>query len=132
MYFGTSRLEYLDANDSIPSTNPTEFNFRGDPDLIGSNSFQLQGIWQLFPDKAVLSKTGGKIKLHFSAAKVFMVASSKIPQTLKIIVEGKTYPDVQIMDAKLYTLFDSDNYAERIIEIEIPEAGFEAFTFTFG
>lgn len=131
MYFGTSRLENLDS-EIKPSVTPTQYNFKEDPDLIALNRFQIQGQWQFFPEKAVLTGTQGKIKLHFSSAKLFMVASAPKPITIKIKVDGKKQPDVLVEFSQLYTLFNSSDYSEHLVEIEIPESGFEAFTFTFG
>ena len=61
-----------------------------------------------------------------------MVAASAKPVTLKIMVDGKQQKAVTVQISQLYTLFDSNEYNKHIIEIEVPSAGFEAFTFTFG
>ena len=37
-----------------------------------------------------------------------------------------------IAGSQLYTLFDSDDYGEHLLELTIPKAGFNAYTFTFG
>ena len=92
----------------------------------------LKGEWKFDGDKATLTKPNGKIRLHFSSGKVFMVADSASPVTLKITVDGKAQADVLVNKSQLYPLFDSEDYKEHTIDIEIPDAGFEAFTFTFG
>ena len=61
-----------------------------------------------------------------------MVASSLNPATLRINVDGKEQPDVVIQALKLYTLFDSNDYSDHTVEIDITGSGFQAFTFTFG
>ena len=61
-----------------------------------------------------------------------MVASSEKSVTIHITVDGVKQPDVTVQMSQLYTLFDSNNYSEHTIDIEIPNAGFKAFTFTFG
>ncbi len=128
MYFGTARLEFLSA-DQKPSLAPAPFTL---PANLKLNTFALEGEWQFFPDKIVLTKGPGKIKLHFSAGKLHIVAESPQPVALKITVDGRPQPDAIVNISQLYTLFDSNDYSDHTIEIEIPETGFEAFAFTFG
>jgi cytochrome c biogenesis protein CcdA/thiol-disulfide isomerase/thioredoxin len=128
MYFEPSRLEYLDSSQQA-STQPTTYQL---PTSLALNTFALGGTWQFAGDHAELTKGGGKIQLHFSSGKVYMVASSAKPITLKITVDGVSQPDVSVQMSQLYTLFDSNQYKDHNIEIDIPDAGFQAFTFTFG
>jgi cytochrome c biogenesis protein CcdA/thiol-disulfide isomerase/thioredoxin len=129
MYFETDRLQYLAPTQS-PSAKPTQYLL---PIKLDLNTFALDGTWQFSGDHATLVKSSGKIKLRFSSGKVFMVASSESkPITLKIIVDGKPQPDVTVSASQLYTLFDSNDYSEHTLEIDIPGSGFDAFTFTFG
>jgi len=130
MYFGTDREQYL-TGDQKPFAYPTDYIFR-DPDLLALNTFALEGNWQFYADHAALQKPNGQIRLHFSSGKVFVVAASDKPITIKVTVDGKPQPDVTVQASKLYQLFDSSDYSEHILEIKIPEAGFNAFTFTFG
>jgi thiol-disulfide isomerase/thioredoxin len=127
MYFELSRLQYL-SGDQKPSTNFYNYQL---PLKLAVNNFALEGSWKFDSEKAI---TGGpaKLRLHFKSGKVFMVAASKKEMTVKITVDGKPQPDVKIQMSQLYPLFDSTDYSEHTIDIEIPEAGFEAFTFTFG
>lgn len=128
MYFGLSRLQNLSTSQD-PSAEPKDYAF---PKRLPLNSFALSGRWTFADDKIVASEAG-KIRLHFSAGKVFMVASSQAGNiTLKIKVDGQLQPEVIVNDSKLYTLFDSSSYGEHEIEIEADGPGLEAFTFTFG
>ena len=129
MYFGTDREQYLSASQQ-PSNVPINYTL---PNNLSLNQFALEGKWKFFPDRASLTEGNGKIKLRFSSAKLFMVAQSLIqPITLSITVDGKAQPNVTINGSQLYTLFDSNNYTEHTIEINIPSPGLDAFTFTFG
>jgi cytochrome c biogenesis protein CcdA/thiol-disulfide isomerase/thioredoxin len=128
MYFKLQRLKYLTPSQS-PSEQPKEYSFSQN---LALNNFELQGQWQFGNDHAELTKDSGKIHLHFSSGKVFMVAAANKPVTIKIMTDGKAQPDVTVNMSQLYTLFDSDDYREHIIEIDIPSSGFQAFTFTFG
>jgi len=128
MYFKLSRLKYL-APEQAASAQPKQYLF---PGKLVVNSFALQGEWQFGNDHAELTKGPGKIRLHFSSGKLFMVAAADKLVKLKISVDGKLQPVVAVQMSRLYTLFDSNDYREHMIEIEIPSKDFKAFTFTFG
>jgi thiol-disulfide isomerase/thioredoxin len=128
MYFGTNRLENLDASQK-PSDSATVYHA---PATLKLNTFALDGQWLFDGEKATLASGPGKIKLHFSSGKVHFVAMADHPITVKISVDGQARPDVTISASQLYTLFDSNDYTDHVLEISIPDAGLEAFTFTFG
>lgn len=128
MYFGTDRLQNLTLSQS-PSATPK--NYTSDQTLE-LNNFSLDGTWQFSADNAQLISNTGKIKLNFNSGKVYIVASSQNPAVLAITVDGKKQPGVTVQSSKLYTLFDSEDYTNHVIEIDISQPGFEAFTFTFG
>lgn len=126
MYFGLDRLENFSQK---ASTSPAQYVI---PNRLDLNKFALEGTWQFEPDKAVLTKGPGKIKLHFSAAKVHIVAASGKPVSITARVDNYAPAIVQVSDSELYTVFDSTDYGDHVLEINIPDGGFEAFTFTFG
>jgi len=128
MYFNLQRVKYLTPQQS-PSEHPKEYSISQD---IPLNNFTLGGQWRFGNDYAELTKSPGKIRLHFSSGKVFMEAAADKPVAIKISVDCKPQPDVTVIMSELYTLFDSNDYREHIIEIDIPAGGFKAFTFTFG
>jgi cytochrome c biogenesis protein CcdA/thiol-disulfide isomerase/thioredoxin len=128
MYFKLTRLKNLTPEQSALA-QAKQYAL---PQHIALNNFAVQGEWQFGNDHATLVKGTGKIQLHFSSGKLFMVAASAKPVTLKITVDGKLQPAVTVNMSQLYTLFDSNEYRSHIVEIEIPSAGFQAFTFTFG
>lgn len=130
MYFGTNRVEYLSSNQKVTNNQGVATYFL--PDSLKLNNFAVEGVWRFEGERAVLQKGSGKIQLKFHSGKVFLVASSEKPITIQTIIDGKQGKAITIEGAQLYTLFDSDSYAEHLIEIQIPEAGFEAFAFTFG
>lgn len=128
MYFGSSRVEML-ANPATHGPGTTTYTM---PDLLPPNHFALAGSWALSPEFATLEADGGGVALAFQSGKVFMVASSPQPVTLGVTVDGKPQPPVTVHESRLYTLYDSTNYATHIMSISIPKAGLQAFTFTFG
>ncbi len=128
MYFNLKRIKNL-SPDQSPSADAKNYTL---PQSLALNNFAVEGAWHFDNDHATLVKGPGKIRLHFSSGKCFMVAASAKPVTLKISVDGKAQPGVIVGMSQLYTLFDSNDYNEHVIDIEIPSADFEAFTFTFG
>lgn len=103
------------------------------PANIPNSKFAVSGNWKFNNESAELVSGQGKIKLNFGASKVYMVAqSSASPITLRILVDGQFTKEVTVSGSELYSLFESDEYKNRTLEIEIPNSGLEAFTFTFG
>lgn len=129
MYFGLNRVEYL-SEKQTPTNTVSTYTL---PPTLARNEFALEGQWELQDDKAVLVGGKGKIQLHFSAGKVFMVADSNdTPVRLKISVDGQPVREITVSASQMYTLFDSEAYTDHTLLIEIEGQGFEAFTFTFG
>lgn len=132
MYFGLERQQYL-ANGtdrfSPESEQPRDYQL---PDRLSLNRFALGGHWKMTGQYAELTGDHGQIRLHFKSAKLYMVAASKQPVVLHITVDGHEQPPVTVSEDRLYTLFDSNDYHEHEITIDIPKAGLQAFTFTFG
>lgn len=127
-YFGYSRQELL-SNGRKDQAGVQEFVI---PNYLAPNKFALGGMWDIQPEKIVLAKNNGTIKLHFNAGKVHLVAASPKAQSITVRVDNYPARVINIQDASLYTLFDTENYGDHVLEITIPEAGFEGYTFTFG
>ena len=128
MYFGTLRTENL-ASPEQPSNNAQAYTAPSDLPL---NKFALVGNWAISMESAALRQDDGKVRLHFKAGKVHMVAGSAQPVTVAVTVDGKQQPPVTVQGSQLYTLFDSNDYGEHELELKIPKAGFNVYTFTFG
>ncbi len=128
MYFGTDRLQNL-TPDQTPSLTPKNYTISQN---LALNNFSLGGNWQFSGKNIQLIGSNGQINLKFHSGKLYIVASSQTPATLTVTVDGKKQPDVIVGASKLYTLFNSEDYNDHIIEININQPGFEAFTFTFG
>ena len=128
IYFGLARLKNFGGAET-PNTDDQIYVY---PDKLAKNKFALEGNWQFNQESAVHTKGFGRIKLNFNSAKVFMVAQSAQPTTIKVYVDGKLIKGVVVQESELYELFNSNEGNARTMEIEVPEGGFEAFTFTFG
>jgi len=128
MYFGTDRLQYLSPSQSSSSV-PKDYTISQN---LALNNFSLGGQWQFSGSNAELTGKSGQINLKFHSGKLYIVASSQKTLTLTVTVDGKKQPNVEVQASKLYTLFDSQDYSDHIIKINIDQPGLQAFTFTFG
>jgi peroxiredoxin len=128
MYFGSSRS----GVHNISEVNIEQANTLKIPAIFPLNRYALQGMWKISTDKATLSKAPGKLKLRFHAGKVFLVASSRRPITVTVKVDGQEINKVKIQASDIYTLYNTEDYGPHVLELEIPQAGLEIYTFTFG
>ena len=61
-----------------------------------------------------------------------MVASSEAGVEIEIYQDGVFVKKVRVQADQLYTLIENQTSLEHTLEIRIPEADLQAFTFTFG
>jgi thiol-disulfide isomerase/thioredoxin len=128
IHFGLSRLQNFGGTEK-PNNGAQIFIF---PPKLKANQFALEGNWEFTQEAAIHHRGFGRIKLNFNAAKVFLVAQSEKPTTIKIYVDGKLIKGVVVSNSDLYQLFDSLSGGPHTMDIEIPDENFQAFTFTFG
>lgn len=127
-YLGSARLSNFGGTET-PSADEQVYAF---PKKLAKNKFALEGSWKIEPEAAVHTQGFGRIRFNFTAAKVFMVAESSEPTTIKIYVDGKLQKGVTISNSDLYPLYDSAVGANHTMEVEFPQGGVQVFTFTFG
>jgi thiol-disulfide isomerase/thioredoxin len=101
------------------------------PETLRRNAYALEGIWKLSDSKAALTQGYGRIRLSFNAAKVQLLAQSIKPVTIKVTIDRKTQTEINVQDQKNYELFSGRLPGKHILEIEIPQPGFEASQFVF-
>ncbi len=127
-YLGSARLNNFGGSE-VPSADEQIYAF---PKKLAKNKFALEGKWKIEPEAAVHTQGFGRIRFNFTAAKVFMVAESTEPTTIKIYVDGKLQKGVTVSGSDLYPLYESQVGANHTMEIEFPTGGVSVFTFTFG
>lgn len=127
LHLGIARMNGF-GNTEKPTTDEQIYSF---PKKLDGNKFALEGSWKFNQEGVVHSKRFGRIKLNFEAAKVYLVAQSKIPTTIRVFVDGTLIKGVVVSDSGLYELYDSMVPGQHTMEIEVPDEGFEATTFTF-
>ncbi|HYF05958.1 MAG TPA: cytochrome c biogenesis protein DipZ [Patescibacteria group bacterium] len=130
MYFGTARN--AETFDNRGKVSETEYEAPRTDDWPAHNHFGVRGKWQFSSEKTT-SLESGVIFLKFNAKKVFMVAASKKPQVIKVHFQNTgAVREVTVSASQLYELLSLPERERGMIWIEIPKAGFEAYTFTFG
>lgn len=128
IYLGFRRLKNL-SPDQKPSPLPEDYVI---PAKIFKNKFALGGNWKFEQEMVILVGNEGVIKLNFNASKVFMVAYSPNPIQVEVWIDGQKVNQVAISDHQLYTLFNSTEVKDHLLELKVEGAGFQAYTFTFG
>lgn len=128
IYFGFMRNQYFangnkgvegDQVLSVPSTKKL-------------NELYLGGTWNVQSEFAASKSANAQIVYTFEASKVYMVASSDVAQDIEIYIDGVFSKKVTVQKNELYTLVNDTKSGQHLLEIKVPKAGFNAFTFTFG
>ena len=138
IYFGAARNQYL-GNGQSGRLGIQMFDLPVDLKL---NTLYLAGDWDLQNEYAQNSAAGAKIVFRYQAQKVFIVAHADAPVRLRLTLDGQPVTSaagsdvtdgvVTVKDSRLYRLIEDAAWAEHTLEIEVLDAGLQAFTFTFG
>jgi thiol-disulfide isomerase/thioredoxin len=136
-YFGSARNEYL-ANGK-QGTNGLQTFVRPVTPLL--NALYLVGPWN-FSGQYAGTAGNGSIIFHYNAKNVYLVASADNATPVRILLDGKPITDsagsdvsggiAMIRDNQLYNIVQGSDYGEHILELDIPQPGLRAYTFTFG
>ena len=128
IYLGTARLKDFGGTET-PTTDDQIYAF---PKKLAKNKFALEGRWKFDPEAVMHTQGFGRIRLNFTASKVFMVAQASEPSTIKVYVDGKLHKGVTVSGSDLYPLYEAPVGGNHTMEIEFPNGGVQVFTFTFG
>ena len=101
----------------------------GGPDL---NEYQLDGRWARGEEALVLRSPRGRLRLRFSAAKLYLVAGAPQAAPVRVSVDGGGQRTIEVGTPTLYTLLDGDRYGDHLVELESMTPGFSLFGATFG
>ena len=101
----------------------------GGPDL---NEYQLDGRWARGEEALVLRSPRGRLRLRFSAAKLYLVAGARQAAPVRVSVDGGGQRTIEVGTPTLYTLLDGDRYGDHLVELESMTPGFSLFGATFG
>ncbi|MBT7483304.1 thioredoxin family protein [Candidatus Peregrinibacteria bacterium] len=128
MYLGSKRIDNLTGKQKVGSFART-YSLPADLKL---NEFALEGKWKFSGENVALVEGSGKLKLNFFAGKVHLVMESEEPVNLRVVIDGSIEKEITVQGSDLYTLFESSDYSEHELLIEIPDPGIKMFAFTFG
>ena len=96
------------------------------------NEYHLDGKWARGEEALVLRSPRGRLRVRFSAAKLFLVAGAPRPASVRVGVDGGPARTVEIGPPTLYTLLDGDRYGEHLLELECTTPGLSLFSVAFG
>lgn len=128
---------------SDPSKPLSLETYLGSERAIASDNWLLEGDWDIQPEYAVNKSAGAKIIYKYRAKDVFLVASSKNPVHVKVVLDGQLVGSqkgedlgadgiMTVSEDRLYKIIQDSNYGQHTLELQILSPGLKAFTFTFG
>jgi len=126
-YFGSARNQYL-ANGTVGRSGEQTLSV---PSTITPNKLYLSGTWNLTPEYAE-NKNASSIVFNYEAKNVYITAGSMTGVDVEVYKDDVLVKTVHIKDETLYSLISDSDYGKHILRIVIPDAGLQAFTFTFG
>jgi thiol-disulfide isomerase/thioredoxin len=96
------------------------------------NEYQLDGSWARGEEPLVLRSPRGRVRLRFSAAKLYVIAGSSQPAPVRVSIDGGKERTIEVSIPTLYTLLDGDAYRAHLLELECATPGLSLFSATFG
>jgi len=142
LYFGYKFAQNRNQLGSEEGFQPGKTISYSEPDNIDLHKFYLTGDWKNYDDSMELISETGTIKLLYNAKEVNIVTENDAE--LKIFLDGDPIPaeyagkditsvnTLQVTEAGLYNIIDSESSASHVMEIKVAGEGFQIFTFTFG
>lgn len=133
-YLGYLRMKFFANRDRVIPDEENEFHF---PNYLPIHQWALKGKWTIEGQRIISGEGGASgIRLNFFAKKVFLVLGSKqgkpININIKLNGEPSSKRQITIQEHTLYELVEQPNTGNGLLEIEVNEAGLEAYAFTFG
>lgn len=142
LYFGYKFAQNKNQLGSDEGFKPGKIVSYLKPEKIDLHKFYLIGDWRNYDDSMELVSEAGTIKLLYNAKEVNIVTENSAE--LEILLDGRPLSSeysgtdiengnmLQVNDAGLYNIINSDTSSSHLIEINIKGEGFQIFTFTFG
>lgn len=143
-YVGYRRAEHFASAAGFTEDRAAAYTV---PNVLGLNQWALGGTWRVDPEKAALRAAPGKIVFRFFARDLHLVmgpGSDGRPARFRVLLDGAA-PAANhgvdtdadgwgiIHEQRLYQLIrQSGDVREHVFSIEFPEAGVQAYAFTFG
>jgi len=142
-YLGYARQENFSSREAIRRDRTGRYSV---PRRLAPDQWALSGTWEVGKEAVVSRETGGAITYRFRGRDLHLVLGSYSgkPIRFKVTLDGRapgkdhgTDTDAQgngvIKEQRLYQLVrQSGKIGSPLFKIEFPDAGAEAFAFTFG
>ncbi len=143
-YVGYRRAEHFPSPGGFTEDRAAAYTV---PNVLGLNQWALGGTWLVDPEKAVLRAAPGKIVFRFFARDLHLVmgpGEDGKPVRFRVLLDGAppaanhgTDTDADgwgiVREQRLYQLIrQSGDVREHVFSIEFPQAGVQAYSFTFG
>ncbi|MGG5819669.1 redoxin domain-containing protein [Falsiroseomonas sp. HW251] len=129
MYFGAIHPTPQEAAQSPRRGVATYAFIPGGPRL---NRYELDGSWARDGEPLVLRSDQGRLRLHYSAAKVHFVAGAPDGATVRVRSGTEEWRTIRIGWPALYTVVDGTRYGELVMELEATSPGLSLYSATFG
>jgi thiol-disulfide isomerase/thioredoxin len=136
-YFGSARNQYL-ANGNPSVSGPQTLVL---PAEIQLNELYLGGTWN-FADQYAENTGNASIVFQYNAKNVYFVASADNATDVQVLLDGKPITDnagadvrnsvVTVQADQLYSIVQGSDYSTHTLELDVPDPGLRAYTFTFG
>ena len=142
LYFGYKFAQNRNQLGSEEGFQPGKTISYSEPDNIDLHKFYLTGHWKNYEDSMKLISETGTIKMLYNAKEVNIVTENDAK--LEIFLDGEPIPTeyagkditsintLQVTEAGLYNIINSESSASHVMEINVTGEGFQIFTFTFG
>jgi thiol-disulfide isomerase/thioredoxin len=143
-YVGYDRTENFASPGGASPDEPRAYEV---PDVLRLNSWALGGAWTIGPQAVVLKAPGGRIAHRFHARDLHLVMAPPADGRalpFRVLVDGEQpgadhgvdtdeHGEGTVTEPRLYQLIrHRPPIGEHTFEISFPEAGAQAFVFTFG
>jgi thiol-disulfide isomerase/thioredoxin len=142
LYFGYKFAQNRNQLGSQEGFQPGRTVTYSEPSSNELHKFYPIGDWKNYDDSMELVSDKGTIKLRYNAKEVNIVTENKAE--IQVLLDGSPIPaeyrgtdinedsTLQVTDAGLYNIINSENSSTHLIELRITGEKFQIFTFTFG
>lgn len=101
------------------------------PSTLAKDTLYLKGTWNIQPEYAEASGVS-EVDFRYDAAKVYLVASSKTPAIVTVLVDGVPVKTIRVEDERLYTVINGVAPESHLLQLRSDTAGLRIYAFTFG
>lgn len=132
-YLGYLRMKFFASRNLVQPDEEIEFHF---PNYLPLHQWALNGKWTIEGQRIISGQGHSGLRLNFFAKKVFLVLGTTHGKPINIHIQLNGEPaskrQITIQEHTLYELVDQPSTGNALLDIEVNDAGLEAYAFTFG